>query len=297
MTRVLVTGGSGFIGSFIVEALQKHGTTVRVPKHAGEGFLAGNKKVEWMEGDLSNVASCMALVRDVDEVMHLASFRRNVAYHREHADEVVTKNIAMTDALVAAVSMHPVPVTAVSTAKLFGIPDPASAPDGYIRSKFLSEERWKAASASRGFPLMLARPVSVYGPRDRFGDDANVIPSLLQRALAAKDELVVWGSGLQRLSFVYVENLAYALLELRRVGATGVQPVDPGDAVTVAALAEHITTLVNPALRLRFDASKPTSDLHESPAGHPCLRGLAWTSLEEGLRLTLDWYRTQKPLG
>lgn len=116
--RVLVTGGTGFIGSFLVERLLDAGAKVRVPIRAANYRALSERRdeVEWMEGDLRSNEYCQALVANMDHVFHLASHRRNVAYHQKYCGDVMAENVLMTAALIQALKeWKTTPVTFLST--------------------------------------------------------------------------------------------------------------------------------------------------------------------------------------
>ncbi|MFA6039790.1 MAG: NAD(P)-dependent oxidoreductase [Candidatus Peribacteraceae bacterium] len=296
--HIVITGGSGFIGSFLAEELLRRGATVRVPLHGGDkGFLKETGGIEWMEGDLRDDAFCISLLEGAHRLFHFASRRKNVAVHRQRAGEIAADNIRMSLALAKAVSTHPVPVTFMSSAT---VPEPlsllsvsaASETDGYALGKAASEMVWIAASRQYGFLLAIPRPVGIYGPRDTFSQEGNIIPSLMVKAESATDALDVWGSGDAVRSFLFVEDVIRALFILAEADVTGIQFIVPPETVTVRALAERIRDLVRPGLPLRFDSAKPEGALSPVfPPPHPLLQGFAWTPLAAGLQRTLDWWK------
>jgi len=300
--RVLVTGGTGFIGSFLVEELLRRGAHVRVPMRAKNyrALSARRAEIEWMEGDLRQAEFCRELVADVDFVFHLASQRRNVRYHHERCQEVFATNKAMSLALAAVLSdIPPIPVVFFSTGN---IPEPCDVDavssqktfDGYVIGKAACEELWLAEKKQRDFPLLIVRCVGIYGPRDTFSVEGNVIPSLMVKAQKSTDSLKVWGSGKQERSFLYVEDVIRALFLLIESGAQGVQPLSSSKSISVADLATQIRDLVNPELSITFDESQPEGirSLPHLP-GHPSLQKFPWTPLSEGLQKTWEWWNTK----
>ncbi|TSC80386.1 MAG: GDP-L-fucose synthase [Candidatus Peregrinibacteria bacterium Gr01-1014_25] len=299
--RVLVTGGTGFIGSFLVERLLAEGARVRVPVRSTNYRALSRKRanVEWVRGDLRDSEYCSKLVAGVDHVFHLASCRRNVAEHEARCSNVLNANVAMTLALIDALRDEgAVPVTVFSTANVPIDMDVmalarADKVDGYVLGKALSEALWWTAVRQRPFPLLIVRPVGVYGPRDTFTDNGNVIPALMVKARNARGELAVWGSGKQERAFLYVEDVVDALFTLLDAKAAGIQYVTAPESWTVRELAEEIRDLVHPGLRLRFDRTKPEGPGRIIPLPmHPVLRRFPWTPLKEGLRKTYDWWTT-----
>ncbi len=328
--KVLVTGGTGFIGSFLVERLLDAGAKVRVPMRA-QNFRALSERrseIEWMEGDLRDSAYCAELLNGVDEVFHLAACRRNIAFHEERSGHVLQENLRMSLALVEAIrETKPIPVTYFSTANVPPKTDALSLSkmnviDGYTLGKALSEIVWHVASHEQGFPLLIVRPVGVYGPRDTFSEDGNVIPALMVKCTKARMaalapakkvaaasgkakaatavvarpktsmSLEVWGTGSEERAFLYVEDLITALLTLRDNDATGVQYISSDKVITIRELAEQIRDLVAPGVSIKY--------LREKQLGartmpllppHPSLRSLSWTPFEKGLKETYESWK------
>ena len=298
---VLVTGGTGFIGSFVVERLLDAGANVRVPiRSANYRALSSRRaEVEWIEGDLRDNEYCLSLVEGIDEVFHMASYRRNLKFHHDRAGDIARENVRMTIALLEALKEAElsIPVTFFSTANVPPSIDTLvlaqqESVDGFVLGKALSEALWFAASRQKKFPLLIVRPVGVYGPRDTFAEDGNVIPALMVKARDAKESLQVWGSGDEERSFLYVEDVVNAVFTLREEGAQGIQYISSGEVITVGKLAESIRDLVRPDLPIIFDPSKhlsprvlPLSELH------PSLRLLSWTPFSKGLMQTYQSWK------
>jgi GDP-L-fucose synthase len=294
--KVLVTGGTGFIGSFLVEELLRRGAKVRVPLRA-QNFRALSEKrseIEWMEGDLRDSAYCAELVTGVDFIFHMASSRRNVDYHQKRPSDVMNDNVRMSLALLDAIKDKDISVPAAffSTANIPPTMDAIAIAqseklDGYVLGKAISCMLWLAASKQRKFPLLILRPVGVYGPRDSFNEDGNVIPALMVKTRDAKKALDVWGDGTQDRAFLYVEDLITATFTLLDNDVTGIQYVTSNDVVTVKQLAEGIRNLVRKDLPIKFDPSKPIGarTIPVLPT-HPLLKSIKWTKLPEGLEKT-----------
>lgn len=298
--RVLVTGGTGFIGSFIVEELLKRGAKVRVPVRSQNYRALSDKRaeIEWLEGDLRDPGYCCDLVDGVDEVLHLAASRRNVEYHHKRPSDVINDNVRMSLAILDALREKEmsVPVMFFSTANVPPAIDAIALAqsdkvDGYVLGKALCCTLWLTASHQRKFPLLIVRPVGVYGPRDTFNEDGNVIPALMVKTRDAKDVLKVWGDGTQERAFLYVEDLAKAVFALLDNEVTGIQYITSGDVVTVKQLSEGIRDLVRPDLKIEYDASKPIGNrtIPMLPM-HPLLQQMKWTPLKEGLKKTYDYW-------
>lgn len=300
--RVLVTGGTGFIGSVLVEHLLSEGADVRVPIRAAN-YRALSKvrsKIEWVEGDLRSSDYCNELLAGVDHVFHLASHRRNVGFHRDHCSDVLVGNVEMTTAMIRAMKEHKgTGVTFFSSANVPPIIDVIALAqteniDGYVLGKALCETLWLTAARQHGFQLLIVRPVGVYGPRDTFTTDGNVIPSLMVKAQTEK-VLDVWGNGKQERAFLYVDDLVEATFRMIDAKVSGIQYVIPPDVTTVGELAKHIRDIVKPKLKIKFDVSKPQGQrtIPTLPV-HKSLKKMKWTSLEQGLRQTYEGWQNRK---
>ncbi len=298
--HVLVTGGTGFVGSVLVEELLDRGASVRVPIRAANYRALSKRRseIEWIDGDLRDAEYCSRLVSGMNHVFHLASHRRNVDFHRKYCADVLAGNVDMTLALTRALKEHPhAAVTFFSTANVppkidvIGLAQQETN-DGYVLGKALCETFWLTAARQYGFPLLIVRPVGVYGERDTFTEEGNVIPSLMVKAAAATDALQVWGSGKQERVFLYVHDLAAAVLQLLDHRVQGIQYIAPPDVVTIAHVAESIRDLVHPGLPLAFDTSKPEGKRSiASLPPHECLAGFSWTPFAEGLKRTYEGWK------
>ncbi len=295
---VLVTGGTGFIGSFFVEHLLDAGAKVRVPLRA-ENYRALSSRraeIEWLEGDLRDSTYCAELIRGCDELFHLAASRRNSDYHRKRPSDVINDNLRMTLALLDGMRECEVsiPVTFFSTANVPPTVDAIAIAqsdtlDGYVLGKALCCTLWLAASRQRKFPLLILRPIGVYGPRDTFNEEANLIPALMVQTRDSDDTLKVWGDGTQERAFLYIEDLIHAVFTLIDHNAQGIQYITSNNVVTVAKLAEAIRDLIRPGMPIEFEPQKTVENrtIPMLPMD-PILQSMQWTSLEEGLRKTYE---------
>jgi nucleoside-diphosphate-sugar epimerase len=300
---VVVTGGTGFIGSFLVERLLDAGANVRVPVRASNyrSLSSRRDEIEWVEGDLRDPTYCETLLQGADHLFHAAAHRRNFVYHRKYCGDVMAENALMTVALLKGLKeTGSMPVTFLSTANVPLTSDvillaQSENLDGYVLGKALCETLWFAASRQRKFPLLIVRPVGAYGPRDTFSEDGNVIPSLMVRARNSEDKLVVWGSGDQERAFLFIDDLIDATLTMIDAQAQGIQYIVPPNAITIRELAETIRDIVNPELTITFDKVKPEGarsfarlPLHDSLLDFP------WTSFIDGLKRTYAWWTSSR---
>ncbi|MBP9850881.1 MAG: NAD-dependent epimerase/dehydratase family protein, partial [Candidatus Peribacteraceae bacterium] len=286
----------------LVEELLDRGASVRVPIRAANyrSLTKRRGEIEWVDGDLRDTEYCTRLVSGMNHVFHLASHRRNVEFHRKYCADVLAGNVEMTLAMTRALKEYrSASVTFFSTANVPPKIDvirlaQQESNDGYVLGKALCETFWLTAARQYGFPILIVRPVGVYGERDTFSEEGNVIPSLMVKAEAAKDVLQVWGSGKQDRVFLYAHDLITAVLRLLDHDAQGIQYITPPDTVTVARVAELIRDLVRPGLPIEFDASKPEGrrSIAALPP-HECLADFPWTPFTEGIKKTYDGWKSK----
>lgn len=300
--RVLITGGTGFIGSFVAEYLLDAGAKVRIPVRSQNyrSLSERRSEIEWLEGDLRDPAYCQTLVRDIDHVFHLASCRRNIDFHYKRCGDTAAENVRMTLALLDALKEEERTDTSVTFFSTANMPRTIAAAtvgairplDGYVLGKSMCEFLWLSAAQQRKFPLLIVRPVGIYGPRDTFAKDGNVIPSLMVKAQSAKDQLEVWGSGAQERTFLYIEDAVKALFMLLDAGAQGVEYLTSSEVITIKTLAETIRDAVHPELPIHFDTSMPEGEPRvHTPSLHECLQDFSWTPFDEGLEKTVHSWR------
>lgn len=299
--KVLVTGGTGFIGSFLVEWLLDRGASVRVPLRAQNYRALSSRRadVDWLEGDLRDPAYCTQLVTGVNHVFHLAGSRRNTEFHQKKPSDVANDNVRMSIALIDAIREvgAPIPTTFLSTANVPPAIDTVELSqrekvDGYVLGKALCETLWLTAAHQRAFPLLVVRAVGAYGPRDTFSEDANLIPALMLQARDKKDAMTVWGDGSQERAFLYVEDLVRVMTKFVEEKITGIQYVTTDDVVTVKELAERIRDTVRPGFPIQYNPQKDVAQRAKPHLPvHDLVRDFAWTPLEEGLQRTNTWWK------
>lgn len=311
--RVLVTGGAGFAGSHLVEALVGLGAVVTVTKRAStrlDYLAAVQQRIKVLEADLARPEGALAAVAGHEIVFHLAAAKGGgIVHSMEHHGSLFRDNMLTTIHLLEALRQAP-PQRAVlvSSACVYprhcsvptpeeegfrDVPEPTNA--GYGWSKRMLEFLGAAYREEFGLNIGLARPFNLYGPRDDFfASSSHVIPGLIRRLYAGENPLLVWGTGRQTRSFLYVEDLVRGLLLL------GAHPDYPGPVNLVSAeeisiydLARLIVELSGKDVALRCDPSRPDGQPRRAGDAGRARRELnfeATVALREGLRRTLDWY-------
>lgn len=311
MKRALVTGGAGFIGSHLAEGLLKQGFEVRVL----DNFATGRRDnlgqvtndIELMEGDVRNLTTVRAAVRNVDVVFHeaaLPSVERSVKHPLE-SNEV---NIAGTlNVLVAARDANVGRVVYAASSAAYGnaaalpkeesmTPDPLSP---YAIGKLAGEQYMKVFTQLYGLSTVSLRYFNVFGPRqDPTTQYAGVIAKFTTCALEGKP-YPVYGDGEQSRDFTYVENvvLSNLLAAEAQLDHSPLLNIAFGERTTLNQILKLLNELTNQNLPASYGPER-AGDVRHSHANleraHKVLGYAPKVDVREGLRRTLEWYREQK---
>lgn len=305
MAKYLVTGGCGFIGSHLVDALLAAGHTVRVLDDLSTGKRTNIPlgAVDLRVGDVSDPAVTSAAVQGVDGCFHLAAIasvaRSNedwIGTHRVNQ----TGTIAVLDAARTARGGSPIPVVYASSAAVYGdstnLPlresEPLKPLTAYGADKLGSELHAIVAGSVHGVPTCGFRFFNVYGPRQDPKSPYSGVISIFAGKLLGGEDLTIDGAGQQTRDFVYVADVVRHLI-------AGMDHADPkalvfnvctGRQVSILALAETMAGVLGVPLRITHGpprAGDIPNSLGDPSAAAAALGVRAERPLEEGLRLLL----------
>ncbi|HEX9925197.1 MAG TPA: SDR family NAD(P)-dependent oxidoreductase, partial [Anaerolineae bacterium] len=311
--HILVTGGSGFIGSHLVERLLQAGAKVRVCGRSQEclsRFLGRNvAEVEFLEGDLAAADFCGQACQGQDLVFHLAANVAGVGYNSQHPATILYDNAVMgLNILEAAVRNDVERILLTSSACVYrryaAIPTPESEgflddPEpsnlGYGWAKRFLEVQARCYVEEYPIKIALPRPYNAYGPRDDFEwETSHVIPALIRKVVEGHNPIQVWGDGSQTRSFLYVSDFVEGLL-LTMEHYAECDPVNIGseEEVTISHLIQLIIDLAGSQAKIEYDLSKPGGQprrIGDYGKARQVLGFAAKTPLAEGLQRTIAWY-------
>ena len=307
--RVLVTGGGGFLGSFVIDALRARGC---------EHISAPRSR----DVDLRQEAAIADLLarEQPDLVLHLAAVVGGIGANRENPGRFLYDNLIMGALLMEQARVHDVakfltvgticaypkftPVPFKEDDLWNGYPEETNAPYGLAKKLLLVQGQ--AYRQQYGFNAVHLLPVNLYGPRDNFNpDSSHVIPALIKKCVDAQEagasSITVWGTGSATREFLYAEDAAEGIL-LAAERYDGSEPVNLGAGfeISIKELAELIVKLTGFQGHIDWDATKPDGQPRRSldtTRAATYFGFHARTGFEEGLKKTIEWYRAHRGSG
>ena len=317
--KVIVTGGSGFLGSFLVEKLRQRGATQIIVPTIETYDLTQKQAIQDLFDDNglflpSQVSTPEDRRASQTIVIHLAALVGGIEANRARPAEFFYDNLMMgvqlmheswlrgVEKFVAIGTICAYPkVTPLPFKEEYlweGYPEETNAPYGLAKKMLLVQAQ--AYRQQYGFNAIYLLPVNLYGPRDNFDPTtSHVIPALIRKFIEAKDmnqdQVVVWGDGSPTREFLYVEDAAEGIL-LAAERYNGSQPVNLGSGmeISIKHLAELIAGLTGFKGSLVWDKTKPNGQPRRSldtSRAKQFFGFQAQMSFEEGLLRTIEWYR------
>jgi UDP-glucose 4-epimerase len=307
MSSYLVTGGAGFIGSHLVEELTRRGERVRVADNLVTGKrdnLAHIPGVEFLVGDLADADFAGQAVRGIDYVLHQAaipSVPRSVAdpltSHRANVDATLNVLLAAREAGVRRVVYAGSSSAYGNTATLPKHEEMTPLPlSPYALQKLIGEQYMRLFSDLYGLETVSTRYFNVFGPRQDPTSPYSGVISLFIRALIEGRQPTIYGDGEQTRDFTYVSNVVDGVLKACDApGISGsVINIATGGRVSLNELLQTVARIVGTHATAVYAGERP-GDVRDSQADITRARQLlayeptVW--LEDGLRLTVEWYR------
>ncbi|MBS1150999.1 MAG: NAD-dependent epimerase/dehydratase [Myxococcaceae bacterium] len=307
--RVLVTGGSGFLGKHVLAGLARRGVTAPVAPRSREYDLVDGNAVRRLYADSKP-----------DVVIHLAAKVGGIGANRENPGRFFYDNLMMGVQLIeegrkagvkklvaiGTVCAYPkfTPVPFKEEALWDGYPEETNAPYGLAKKMLLVQSQ--AYRAQYGFNSIFLLPVNLYGPHDNFDPSlSHVIPALIKKMFDAREQgapfITVWGDGSPTREFLYAADAAEGiLLATERYDASDPVNLGSGEEYAIKDLVAVLAAACGFEGEIRWDPSQPNGQPRRKldvEKAKQLFGFTAATAFAEGLRQTVEWYRQARATG
>lgn len=307
--NVLITGGTGMIGSHLVQLLSDKANVRIVSHNRPVPPEINSKKIEILHGDLTEKEFAIKAVKDMDFVFHLAAYTGGLGRTTVYPASTLTPNLILDGNIIEAAKNENVDRFLYASCscvypdleKDFSendawIANPPEIHASYSWSKRIGELQAISYSKEYGMKTAIVRPANSYGPREIIDpENSHVIGALILKSLSKKNPFIIWGDGSPVREYIFANDAARGMiLALEKYCEADPVNLSSGESITISDLAKKILKISNYDPKITFDKLKPegqsrrvlTNDKAEKVLGFKAL-----TPLDEGLKSTISWIR------
>ena len=308
--NILVTGGTGMIGSHLVELLLEKNANVRIVAHKREiPPELEDKGLDVVSGDLTEKKFVEESVKGMDYVFHLAAYTGGLGRTSTHPASTLTPNLIMDGNVLECAKNEGIKKFLYASCTCVYPNDektleeedawkgnPPEIHASYSWSKRMGERQAIAYHKEYGMNIAIVRPSNSYGPRD--SDDletAHALGSLIMKAINKMDPFVIWGDGNPIREYIYAQDAAKGMLLAMENYCVG-DPINlaSGEFVSISELARKILKLTNTSPEIKFDKEKPSGQKRRVLSNKKAKEKIGFvaeTSLDTGIEETIKWYK------
>lgn len=320
--RVIVTGGAGFLGTYVVDKLKTRGAKDIIIPRIEDYDLTEIKAINRLFDDHNIQISDLSETKQSDTngkviIIHLAALVGGIEANRLRPADYFYANLMMGTQLmheawrrgvdkfvaIGTICAYPkyTPLPFKEENLWEGYPEETNAPYGLAKKMLLVQAQ--SYRQQYGFNAIYLLPVNMYGPGDNFDlQTSHVIPALIRKSIEAQergdDQMVVWGDGSPTREFLFVEDAAEGIL-LASEYYNDSEPVNlgSGEEISIKELVQTITRLTGFSGEIVWDTSKPNGQprrVLDTTRAEEYFGFRAQTEFEDGLRKTINWYRNKR---
>ena len=323
ISKILITGGAGMIGSNLVKRLIKEGNHVKVVDNLWRGKLDylydGDNPVidfenDFYNRDLSIPGSCDDLLDDIEIVYHLADIVAGIDYVFSNQGSLFRQNNLINSNVITSVrnfgkkvkgfiyvgTACSFPLTRQNSLDVVPLREeelyPALPESAYGWSKLMGQYETELLEKETGIPCSVLMLHNVYGSPCDFGERSQVIPALIRKAINFPNEdFIVWGSGEQGRAFIHVNDVVNALCLTKDKGlGKGIIQIGPSVCTSIKEIAETVVEIAGRDISIVYDTSKPEGDKARSADYSKAQNILGWeplVDLRSGLEQQFNWIK------
>ena len=308
--NILVTGGTGMIGSHLVELLLEKNANVRIVAHKREiPPELEDRGLDVVSGDLTEKKFVEESVKGMDYVFHLAAYTGGLGRTSTHPASTLTPNLIMDGNVLECAKNEGIERFLYASCtcvypnyeKTLEEEDawkgnPPEVHASYSWSKRMGERQAIAYHKEYGMNIAIVRPSNSYGPRD--SDDletAHALGSLIMKAINKMDPFVIWGDGNPIREYIYARDAAKGMLLAMENYCVG-DPINlaSGEFVSISELARKILKITNTSPEIKLDKEKPSGQKRRVLSNKKAKEKIGFvaeTSLDAGIEETIKWYK------
>ncbi len=306
---IVVTGGSGMIGTHMIEELLKRGADVRTHIHKSPLKIDDDRIEILYDIDLTNIDDCIELIDGADYVIHLAGMIANPKYVPTDFQITLNQITCLTNVIDACQRCGVEKFIDLNSGTGYPLKDyplkeeeywddePYISYYGYGWMRRYREKVLEHCSHFSDMEIYISRTTAVFGPHDNFDlETSHVIPALIKRSLKGENPFVVWGTPDVVRDFIYVEDVINGMLLIMDKG----NPMEPynlgsGESITIGRLVESVLTAGDLKLNVEWDSTKPTT-IPFKLADISKITELGFVpkyTFEQGIKKTIEWYLSE----
>lgn len=306
---IVVTGGSGMIGTHMIKELLKRGADVRTHIHKSPLKIDDDRIEILYDIDLTNIDDCIELIDGADYVIHLAGMIANPKYVPTDFQITLNQITCLTNVIDACQRCEVEKFIDLNSGTGYPLKDyplkeeeywddePYISYYGYGWMRRYREKVLEHCSHITDMKIYISRTTAVFGPHDNFDlETSHVIPALIKRSLKGENPFVVWGTPDVVRDFIYVEDVINGMLLIMDKG----NPMEPynlgsGESITIGRLVESVLTAGDLKLNVEWDSTKPTT-IPFKLADISKITKLGFVpkyTFEQGIKKTIEWYLSE----
>ena len=307
--NILITGGTGMIGSHLVELLADKANVRLISHKRNVPKEINSKKIEIINGDLTNKEFAIKAVKNMDYVFHLAAYTGGLGRTAVYPASTLTPNLILDGNVLDAAKNENVEKFLYASCscvypdleKDFSeedawIANPPQMHASYSWSKRIGELQAISHSKEYGMKIAIVRPANSYGPREVINpQNSHVIGALILKSLTKKNPFMIWGDGSPIREYIFAKDVALGMiLAIEKYCKADPINLSSGETVTIRELAQKILKICDYNPSITFDKSKPGGQSRRVLTNHKAEQVLgfkAQTPLNEGLKATINWIK------
>ncbi len=304
--KILVTGGTGMIGRYLVDLLIEKGANVTIASL--DDPSRAHPKAKFLRLDLTDINNCIKVCKGIDYVFHLAGIKGSPKMTKEQPASFFVPTILFNTNMMEAARrsnverfLYTSTIGVYAPAEVFYEDDvwktfPSENDKFAGWAKRMGELQAESYKIQYGWKdISIVRPANVYGPGDNFDpENAMVIPSLIHRAIAGENPLTVWGDGTPIRDVIHAKDVATGMTLAVEKGVNVPVNLGSGTGVTIKQIAQTVASLApNGPIKIVWDKTKPMGDkkrLMDTARAKKLLGFKPSITLEQGIKETIEWY-------